>query len=187
MTDLLFEIFPRFKYWITADRIGPDIPTSYWKLFFKSTMVSLCKSKFKRFDKTAEVRPGAFITGCSKISIGERVIIRPFSVIQTDASKNGEEIVIEDNVMVAPGVHIYTNNHSFSDPSKPLIDQGYDEVAKVILRKGCWIGANVIILAGVTVGENSVIAAGSIVTRSIPARVVAAGIPARVVKKLRKK
>ncbi|RYY14386.1 MAG: acyltransferase, partial [Chitinophagaceae bacterium] len=55
---------------------------------------------------------------------------------------------------------------------------------QVVLKKGCWIGANAIILPGVTIGENSVVGAGSIVTKSIPDRVVAVGSPARVVKKI---
>lgn len=186
MIKFIREFFERIKYWTSADRIGPDIPTSYWKLFFKSTMINLCKSKFKDFDETAEVRPGAFITGCRKISIGKRVVIRPFSFIQTDASDDGEAIIIEDDVMIGPGVHIYTNNHAFKNPNIPLIDQGYGEVAKVILKRGCWIGANVVILPGVTIGENSVIGAGSIVNKSIPKKVVAAGVPAKIIKKIKK-
>jgi acetyltransferase-like isoleucine patch superfamily enzyme len=49
----------------------------------------------------------------------------------------------------------------------------------VTLRRGCWIGANVTILAGVDIGENAVIGAGSVVTKSIPAYVVAVGNPAQ--------
>jgi len=100
MTSFLFEVYNRIKYWISADRIGPDIPTSYWKLFFKSTMLSLCKSKFKYFDDTAEFRPSSVATGCSKISIGKRVVIRHFSFIGTDGSDEGADIIIEDDVML---------------------------------------------------------------------------------------
>lgn len=184
MINLLKEFIGRIKYWINADRIGPDIPTSYWKLFFKSTMISLCKSKFKHFEETAEFRAGSYATGCSKICIGKRVIIRPFSYIQTDASVDGADIAIEDDVMLGPGVHIYTNNHSFSNPVIPFIDQGYDDVKEVVLKRGCWIGANTIILAGVVIGKNSVIGAGSVVTKSIPDNSVAVGSPAKVIKKI---
>lgn len=186
MINFIREFFQRIKFWTHADRIGPDIPTSYWKLFFKSTMIALCKSKFKYFDESAEFRAGSYATGCSRISMGKRVIIRPFSYIQTDASDDGADITIEDDVMLGPGVHIYTNNHTFSNLNKSFIDQGYDEVKEVILKKGCWIGANTIILAGVVIGENSVIGAGSIVTKSIPSYVVAVGSPAKVIKKLNK-
>ena len=57
-------------------------------------------------------------------------------------------------------------------------------VAPVILEKNVWVTAGVIILAGVTVGEGSVIAAGSVVADNIPAHCLAAGNPARFVKKL---
>ena len=45
---LIKEIIDKIKFSKTADRIGPDIPFSHWKLHFKSTMFSLCKTKFKR-------------------------------------------------------------------------------------------------------------------------------------------
>jgi len=54
--------------------------------------------------------------------------------------------------------------------------------APVILERNVWLGINVTVLKGVTVGENSVVGAGSLVTHSIPANVVAAGVPARVIR-----
>ena len=84
--------------------------------------------------------------------------------------------------MLGPGVHIYTNNHKFDNPSIPVFHQGDYPSKKVVLKKGCWIGANAILLPGVTIGENSVIGAGAIVTKSIPPRVLAAGNPAKIIK-----
>ena len=103
---------------------------------------------------------------------GETVIEMPISIL------------IEDDVMMGSGVQIHVNNHRFDDPNIPLIDQGYYPDEQVVLKKGCWIGANSIILPGVTIGENSVIGAGSIVTKSIPDRVVAVGNPAKIIKKI---
>ena len=180
----LGEVIQRIKYWKRADRIGPDVPTSHWKLYFRSSMVKLCQHKFKHFDGTAEFRAGSYATGCSRISIGKRVIVRPLSYFQSDASEFGGDITIEDDVMLGPAVHIYTNNHASSASDRPLIDQGYSKVAGVTLKRGCWIGANVTLLPGVTVGENSVVGAGSIVTKDIPARTIAAGVPARIIKTL---
>ena len=54
----------------------------------------------------------------------------------------------------------------------------------ITVGKNVWIGSHSYILAGVTVGDNSVVAAGAVVTRSLPANVVAAGVPAKVVKYL---
>ncbi|MCS2572069.1 hypothetical protein NXX61_16750 [Bacteroides ovatus] len=63
-----------------------------------------------------------------------------------------------------------------------IIERGKD--APIIIEDNVWLGMNVTVLKGVCIGENSLIGAGSIVTRDIPANVVAAGIPCRVVKSI---
>lgn len=176
----LTEIIQRIRFWRGADRLGPDMPLTHWRLHFKSSMIDLCREKFKRFGDGAEFRPGAYASCCSRISLGKRVIIRPQCMLFADMS--GGEIEIEDDVMLGCGVHIYVNNHKFSDPHKSIIDQDYFPSESVVLKKSCWIGANAIILPGVVVGENSVVGAGSIVTKSIPDRVLAAGNPAKVIR-----
>ena len=70
--------------------------------------------------------------------------------------------------MIGSGVHIYTDNHKFDDPDRPIIDQGYYPSKEVVLRNGCWIGANAVILPGVTIGRNAVIGAGVVVRKSVP-------------------
>lgn len=89
-------------------------------------------------------------------------------------------ILIEDDVMMGSGVHIYITNHRFDKLDIPLIDQGYYPDKPVVLKRGCWLGANTIVLPGVTIGANSVIGAGSVVTKSIPDGVAADGNPAKV-------
>ena len=54
------EITARIRFWRAADRIGPDIPWTHWRLHFKSTMRALCASRFKSFGDAAEFRPGAY-------------------------------------------------------------------------------------------------------------------------------
>lgn len=182
---IINEFIKKYKYCIKADRIGADIPFTHWRLHFKSLMIKLCKKKFYHFADTAEFRAGAYAAGCSQISIGERVVIRPQSMLFGETViEMPVSILIEDDVMIGSGVQIHVNNHRFDDPNIPLIDQGYYPDEQVVLKKGCWIGANSIILPGVTIGENSVIGAGSIVTKSIPDRVVAVGNPAKVIKKI---
>jgi len=178
------ELFSRIRFWRRSDRIGPDIPLTHWKLHFPSSMLKLCKSKFKYFDDTAAFRPGAYAVGCSKISIGKRVVIRPCSHLHGTSPELETSIIIEDDVLIGSGVHIYVGNHAFNDPLKQIIDQGHTATEQVVLKSGCWIGANAVILPGVTIGENSVVGAGSVVTKSLPARVVAGGIPAKIIKYL---
>jgi len=177
-------ILERIRFWKGADRIGPDIPYTHWRLYFKSTMLELCKKKFKYFDDTSEFRPGAYAIGCSKISIGKRCVIRPGSMLFADVPEDEAGIIIEDDVLIGSGLHIYIRNHKFDNPRIPVIDQGHEESESVVLRKGCWIGANCIILPGVIIGENAVVGAGSVVTTKIPERVVAAGNPAKILRKV---
>jgi acetyltransferase-like isoleucine patch superfamily enzyme len=180
----LSEIWARIKFWREADRLGPDIPYTHWRLHFKSTMFTLCKRKFKHFSDSAEFRPGAYAVGCSQISLGRRVVIRPGCMLHANAEEKSAAITIENDVMLGPGVHIYIDKHRFIDPNIPIIDQGDHPTESVVLKAGCWVGAGTIILPGVTIGENSVIGAGSVVTRSIPDRVLAAGNPAKVIRRI---
>lgn len=180
---LITEIYKKIKFCIQADRIGPDMPFTHWMLHYHSTMLRLCGKKFKKFADSAEFRAGAYAIGCSKIEIGKRVVIRPGCMLfGLTVDPLETSIIIEDDVMLGAGVHIYVNNHKFDRTDIPLIDQGYYPDKAVILKKGCWIGANAILLPGVTVGENAVVGAGAVVTKSVPDRVVAAGNPAKIIK-----
>jgi acetyltransferase-like isoleucine patch superfamily enzyme len=181
----IVEIIERIKFWVTADRLGPDMPLTHWRLHFKSSMTKLCDSKFKHFGKGAEFRPGAYAVACSNISIGRNVIIRPGSMLFANPDGIGGSITIEDDVLIGSGAQFYTNYHKFSDPTTPIYFQGYDEVVEsdsITIHRGAWIGANVVLLRGVTIGKNSVVAAGAVVTKSVPPCVVVAGVPARQIK-----
>lgn len=91
------------------------------------------------------------------------------------------EIYIGNNVMIAPNVTLTTANH----PIEPeLRRKGYQYAKKIFIKDNVWLGANVVVLPGVTIGENSVIGAGAVVSKDIPANVVALGVPARVVREI---
>lgn len=183
---MLLQLINKYKYDVSSDRIGPDIPFTHWRLYFQKKMLSLCKRKFKKFSDTAQFRPGAYAIGCSKIEIGKRVVVRPGCMFFGESNTPDASITIEDDVMLGSGVHIYINNHNFDRTDIPIIDQGHYPFKPVILRKGCWVGANCIILPGVEIGENAVIGAGSIVTKSFPKSVVVAGNPAKILKVIKK-
>jgi len=178
----MIQFIKRFNFWFSADRIGPDIPTTHWMLFFKQSMKSLCRKKFNSFHETAEVRPYSYIVNCSKILLGENVVIRPNSMLF--ASKNAS-ITIRDNAMLGSGVHIYVHNHSFGQINVPIIDQGYSSSEDVLVDSGSWIGANSIILSGVTIGKNSVVAANSVVSNDVPDHCLVAGNPAIIIRNFR--
>lgn len=88
---------------------------------------------------------------------------------------------LEKNVLIAAGVHIPSGGqtHHFSDPSQPIREQGGTRTM-VTIGEGAWIGSAAIVLA--SVGKGSIIAAGAVVTKPIPDFVIAAGVPARVLR-----
>jgi len=91
------------------------------------------------------------------------------------------ECHIGNYVMFAPNVVISTTGH----PIHPSMrDKGAQFSLPVVIKDHVWIGSNVTIMPGVTIGENSVIGAGSVVTKDIPANVVAAGVPCKVMREI---
>lgn len=88
-------------------------------------------------------------------------------------------IYVGDYTMIGPNVVIATAGH----PILPeLREKAYQYNIPVHIGKNCWLGAGVVVLPGVTIGDNTVIGAGSIVTKDIPANVVAVGNPCRVLR-----
>src|SRR5208337_3636665 len=149
------ELIERIRFWRNADRLGPDIPWTHWRLHFKSTMTRICKEKFAHFGEGAEFRPGAYAVSCSRICIGANVVVRPGSMLFADSRPDGAGITIDDGVLLGSGVHIYVANHRFDTPGVPILDQGHETAQEVVLRRGCWIGAHAIPLPGVEIGEGA--------------------------------
>ncbi|BFN31318.1 sugar O-acetyltransferase [Vibrio harveyi] len=90
-------------------------------------------------------------------------------------------IYIGDHVMIGPNVTIATAGHPIDPELRRDIAQFN---IPVHIGNNVWIGANSVVLPGVTIGENSVIGAGSVVTKDIPANVVAVGNPCRVLREI---
>lgn len=88
-----------------------------------------------------------------------------------------ESIVIGRNVAISENVTIRdSDNHTILPQNKPI-------TLPISIGDNVWIGMNVTILKGVTIGEGAIIAAGAVVNRDIPAKCLAAGVPAKVIKK----
>jgi len=93
-------------------------------------------------------------------------------------------IYVGDYTMFAPNVTIATAGH----PILPALrEKGLQYNMPVTIGKNCWLGAGVIVLPGVTIGDNTVVGAGSVVTKDLPANVVAVGNPARVLRPIGEK
>ena len=88
-------------------------------------------------------------------------------------------IYVGDYTMIGPNVTLVTAAH----PIAPELRQkGLQYNLPVRIGRNCWLGAGVVVLPGVSIGDNTVIGAGSVVTRDIPANVVAVGSPCRVLR-----
>lgn len=92
---------------------------------------------------------------------------------------DGAEVRFGDNVFIAPNCCFTTAEHPIDPEQRKL---GLEIAGPITVGNNVWIGAGSTILAGVTIGDNSVIGAGSVVTSSIPANVVAVGVPCRVMR-----
>jgi acetyltransferase-like isoleucine patch superfamily enzyme len=95
-----------------------------------------------------------------------------------------ELVEIGDHCMFANGCFITDADHRFNDPTRPVTWQGFQSKGPTYIGDNVWCGANVVVTSGVTIGERCVIGANSVVTTDIPPFSIAAGAPARVVKRI---
>jgi acetyltransferase-like isoleucine patch superfamily enzyme len=120
------------------------------------------------------IMPGAILASCGgRIEIGDDVSINPYCVLYGHGG-----LTIGAGARIAAHTVIIPANHVFSDPDRPLRDQGYT-ARGVRIGADVWIGAGARILDGVTVGDRAVIGAGSVVTRDVAPGQVVGGVPAR--------
>lgn len=125
-------------------------------------------------DESFSLFPPFYTDFGKNIHIGKNVFINSGCCFQDQGG-----IFLGDGCLIGHQVVIATLNHDL-DPKK----RGGMYPAPVVLGKSVWVGAHATILAGVTIGDDSVIAAGAVVTKNVPAGVVAGGVPARVIRQL---
>ena len=111
----------------------------------------------------------------ARVTIGSRTITsNNISIVAKELIEIGEGCQIGDQVT------IYDSD--FHEIAPEIRNESEGTPAPVVIGKNVWLGSRVMVLKGVTIGDHSVIAAGSVVAKSIPARCLAAGIPARVIR-----
>ena len=94
-----------------------------------------------------------------------------------------QSVTIEDDVMFASNVFLNDGSHGYQTATVPYKYQPIFRVAPILVARGSWIGQNVVVMPGVTIGECAVVGANSVVTKSVPPRCIAAGSPARILKR----
>jgi serine acetyltransferase len=136
-----------------------------------------------RLGRNVTIARGAVVTCTGVLArLGSGVRVGDRSAIGASAFIAGQGgIEIGCDVLLGPGVRIFSEDHRYESVDAPIRMQGESRLG-VKIEDDCWIGAGVTIVDGVVVGRGCVIAAGAVVTRSLPAFSVAAGVPARVIK-----
>lgn len=127
------------------------------------------------------LEPGCWITmsADARVTIGEGCFLNRETMVAAQ-----EEVTIGDHVMFANGCFIGDASHRFEDPDMPVTWQGFRPDGPVRIGSNCWFGVHSVVTGGVTIGERCVIGANSVVTRDLPSGVVAAGVPARVIREI---
>jgi acetyltransferase-like isoleucine patch superfamily enzyme len=127
------------------------------------------------------LEPGCWLTLApeGEIEIGEGCFLNRNTMIAAQ-----RRVVIGDHTMLGNGCFLGDAEHRFDDPEKPVTWQGFTSKGPVVIGPNCWFGVNCVVTSGVRIGERCVIGANSVVTRDLPDRVVAAGAPAKMIRKI---
>jgi maltose O-acetyltransferase len=128
----------------------------------------------------AAIGEGTFIRPPFYCDFGDGIRIGARTFVNSNCTfYDGAPIAIGDECLLAAGVQLIAATHPIDpEPRRSALEQALP----VTLADGVWLGAGVLVCPGVSIGENTVVGAGSVVTRSLPAGVVAFGNPARVVR-----
>jgi maltose O-acetyltransferase len=123
-----------------------------------------------------EIRPPLHVDYGTNITVGDRTFAN-FGLVALDVAR----ITIGADVQIGPHVQLLTPTH----PVEPVARREKWEAAEPItIGDNVWLGGGVIVCPGVTIGADTVVGAGAVVTKDLPAGVVAVGNPARVVRRV---
>jgi maltose O-acetyltransferase len=124
----------------------------------------------------AEIRPPLYCDYGYQIRIGARTFVN-FGLVALDVAA----VIIGEDVQIGPNVQLLTPTHPVeAEPRRAK----WEAAKPITIGDNVWLGGGVIVLAGVSIAENTVVGAGAVVTKDLPANVIAVGNPARVVRTL---
>ena len=142
----------------------------------KEERQSMIYREMRSVGRDVEIKGPFFCDFWERVTLGDHFFANyNFTILA------GNEVTFGDHVLIGPDVGIYAAGHAIG---LKLRDEGYEYARPVHIGDHVWIGGHVTILSGVTIGNGSVIGAGSVVISDIPAGVLAAGNPCRVIREL---
>jgi maltose O-acetyltransferase len=161
-------------------------PTSLAKIFdgirYKTGFIT-SRLKWRllglRMGRKVEIYSHVVIHNAARVSVGDNSTILSFTVLFGSGG-----ISIGRNVLISSNCSIFSITHRTDAYERGLLFRETRSMAPVEIGDNVWIGTGARILPGIVIGANTVVGAGSVVTRSLPSGVVAAGVPARIVRRL---
>ncbi len=134
-----------------------------------------------RIGPGALLEPNVWITapGDARVRIGAGTFLNMGVMVAAERL-----VEIGDHCMLANGCFVTDSSHRYDDPERPVPWQGFESKGPTRIGDNCWLGANVVVTSGVDIGERCVIGANSVVTHDVEPFSVAAGAPARVIRKI---
>ena len=127
------------------------------------------------------LEPNVWITapGQARIRIGAGTFLNIGVMVAAQ-----ELVEIGEHCMLANGCFVSDASHRYDDPDRPITWQGFDSKGPTRIGDNCWLGAGTVVTSGVSIGERCVIGANSVVTRDVEPFSVAAGTPAKVLRRI---
>ncbi|OPY85895.1 MAG: putative acetyltransferase [Smithella sp. PtaU1.Bin162] len=180
---------------------------NWWMEKKAQVYTALIRNSAGKIGKNSIIRPPLHSYNLEQLQLGENCLINSYGWIQCIKSYAGVEhdpkleigdntsighfthiiacshLKIGKNVMIADRVYISDNLHGFENVNMPVSSQPLKLPGPVTIEDEVWIGDGVSILPNVTIGRHSIIGSNSVVTKDIPPYCVAAGIPAKVIRK----
>lgn len=154
-----------------CSRINADLRTL--EVNIEDSRRAIARELFGAGGDSVWLQPPFFCDYGTNIELGDRVYFN-FNCVVLDVCP----VRIGSFTLFGPGVQILTPLH----PMDPVARRSKEYGAPITIGSDVWVGAGALILPGVTIGDGAVIGAGAIVTRDVPARMFAAGNPARVIR-----
>lgn len=162
------------------------------------------KKRFGYFGKHTSLGKPLRITCPQNIYLEDYVCVAPYSWLAAEPHGGGEsarlvikrgcrigdfahiyatnEIVFEENVLLANYVYVSDTDHGYQNISIPILEQPIIRKSKVVIGEGSWLGEHVCV-CGASIGKHCVIGANAVVNKDIPDYSIAVGVPAKVIKK----
>jgi acetyltransferase-like isoleucine patch superfamily enzyme len=175
-----------------------------WTRARRKAFSTLAAGAFAEFGPGSTLQPPIRLNGTASIAVGSNVFVGAGCWLQAigDPSQvamtigDGSEfagnctvsaavsVTIGKRVLLARNVYISDHSHAFEDSGQAVLDQGITRQSAVTIGDGAWLGQNVVVGPGVHIGAGAVIGANAVVLADIPDHAVAAGVPARILRRL---